>query len=138
MKNIAYFLLYNKNLFCVKNNEEVYEKIINYSFDKINYFKKIIRLIINKYNIKIIKNKSAKHFLFMKNLLGIDKENMPNILNLKIDQTDFKFSAKEREKDINFQIFKDENIQLEEFVYPKNNLKDILNYLKSYFDILEI
>ena len=138
LKNIAYFLLYNKSLFCVKKNEEVYEKIINYCFDKINYFKKIIRLIINKYNIKIIKNKSTKHFLFMKNLLGVDKENMPNILNLKIDKTDFKFNTKDREKDINFQIFKDEDIQLEEFVYPKNNLKDILNYLKSYFNILEI
>ena len=138
LKNISHFLLYNKSLFYVKNNEETYEKIINYAFDKINYFQRIIRLIINKYNIKIIKNKNSKHFLFMKNLLGIDKENMPNILNLKIDQTDFKFSTKEREKDINFQIFKDEDIKLDEFVYPKNNLKEILNYLKSYFYILEI
>ena len=138
LKNIVYVMLYDNNLFVIKKREETYEKIINYVFDKINYFCKIIRLIIKKYNIKIIKNRNAKHFLFMKNLLGVDNEGMPNIMNLKIDITDFKFTNKDREKDINYQIFLNEDIKFDKFVYPKNNLKEILNYFKSYLDILEI
>ena len=138
LKNIAYFIIYNKTLFEIENYYETYEKLINYVFDKINYFKQIIRLIIKKYYIKIIKNKNSKHFIFMKNLLGSDEEGMPNILNLRLDINDFKFSGKEKEKDINYQIFINENIDIDKFVYPKKNLEELLNYLKSYFDILEI
>ena len=138
LKNIVYLMICNKNLFDIKDYEETYEKIFNYIFDKINFFKKLIRLIINKYNIKVIKNKNWKHFVFMKNLLGIDDGGMPNILNLRLDSSDFKFNNKDRERDINYQIFMNEEIEIDKFVYPKINLKEMLNYLKSYFDILEI
>ena len=138
LKSIAYFLSNNKNLFSIQNYEETFKKLINYTFDKINYFNKIIRIIIKKYNIKVIKNKNSKHFLYMKDLLGSDENNMPNILNLKIDQIDFKFNNKDLEKDINYQIFMDEDININQFVYPKKNLGEMLNYLKSYLDILEI
>ena len=138
LKNIVYLLLYNKRLFRIKNREEIYDKIITYVFEKINYSKKIIRLIINKYNLKVIKNRNSKHLILMKNLLGIDNEGMPNILNLKLEPSDFKFTNKDREKDINYQIFIDEGIQIDTFSYPKNNLKEILNYFQSYIDILEI
>ena len=138
LKNIAYLMIYSKNLFNLNNPEEIYEKLINYTLGKINYFKIIIRLIINKYNINVIKTKNTKHFLFMKNLLGTNDENMPNILNLRLDPNDFKFTNKTTEKDINFQIFIEEKINIEKFVYPKKNLGELLNYFKSYFDILEI
>ena len=138
LKNIAYFIIYNKTLFEIENYYETYEKLINYVFEKINYFKQIIRLIIKKYYIKVIKNKNSKHFMFMKDLLGINEEGMPNILNLRLELNDFKFNNKEKEKDINYQIFIDENINLDKFVYPKKNLEELLNYIKSYLDILEI
>ena len=138
LKNIVYLLLNNKGFFDIKDREGIYEKIINYVYGKINYFKKLIGLIIKKYNIKIIKNKNYRHFMAMKKILGVDNEGNPNILNLKIDQSDFKFSSKDKEKDVNYKMFIDEEIDLSEFVYPKINLKEILNYFKSYLDILEI
>ena len=138
LKNIAFFFDNSKSLFVFDNYEETFKKLINYIFDKINFFKKIIRIIIKKYNIKVIKNKNSKHFLFMKNLLGVDENSMPNILNLRLDPNDFKFNYKDIEKDINYQIFIDEEINFSQFVYPKKNFGEMLNYLKSYFDILEI
>ena len=138
LKSIAYFLANNKTLFAFQNYEEAFKKLINYTFDKINYFKKIIRIIIKKYNIKVIRNKNSKHFLFWRNLLSVDENGMPNILNLRLDPNDFKFINKDIEKDINYQLFIDEDIYLNQFVYPKKNFGEMLNYLKSYLDILEI
>ena len=138
LKSIAYFFANNKTLFSIQNYEETFKKLINYTFEKINYFNKIIRIMIKKYNIKVIKNKNSKHFIFMKNLLGSDENRMPNILNLRIEQNDFKFINKDIEKDINYQIFIDEDININQFVYPKKNFGEMLNYLKSYLDILEI
>ena len=138
LKNLAYLMLYHKNLFEIINYKEAYDKLITYIFDKINYFKKIIRLIINKYDIKILKNKNWKNLLFMKNLLGIDTEGNPNIDHLKLDVSDFKFNKKDKEKDINYQIFVNEDIQIEKFTYPTKNFEDLIIYFKSYFHILGI
>ena len=138
LQNLAYLLIYQKRLFDIKDYKETYNKIIRYAIDKINYIKKIIRLIINKYELKIVKNKSSKHFVFMRNLLGIDKEGMPNIDNLKLDATDFKFNKKDKEKNINYQLFLNEDIQIDKFVYPKKNFAELIKYFKSYIHILEI
>ena len=138
LKSLAYLMLYNKNLFIINNYDKLYEKLIYYAFDKINYFKKIICIITNKYNIKIIKNKGIKNLTSMKNLLGIDKEGMPNILNLSLDSNDFIFNNKDKDKDINYQIFMNEEIQIDKFICPNKNLREILIHFKSYLDILEI
>ena len=138
LKNLAYLMLYHKHLFEIKNYKESYDKIILYTFDKINYIKKLIRLIINKYELKIVKNKNWKHLQFMKILLGADDEGNPNIEHLKLDSNDFKLNKKDKEKDLNYQIFVNEDIQIDKFVYPKINYSELINYFKSYFSILGI
>ena len=138
LKNLAYLMLYHNHLFEIKNYKEAFDKLISYAFDKIDYFKKIIRLIVNKYDIKIMKSRNMRHLIFMKNLLGVDTEGKPNIDKLKLDASDFKFNKKDKEKDLNYQIFVNEDIQLDKLVYPKKNFVELIEYFKSYFHILEI
>ena len=138
LKNIAYLLIYHKHLFEIKNYKETYEKLIKYVLGKINYLKKIILLIINKYEFKILKNRNWKNLMFRKNLLGIDNQGMPNIDHLKLDQTDFKLNKKDKEKDINYQIFVDLKIDIDKFIYLRVNFGKLIKYFKSYFQILGI
>ena len=139
LKSLAYLMLYHKHLFDIKNYKDAYDKLIIYVFEKINYIKKLLRLITNKYDIKIIKNKNWKNLIFMKNLLGIDNEGNPNIEHLKLDATDFKLNKKDKEKkDLNYQIFINEDIQIDNFVFPKTNFSELIQYFKSYFNILGI
>ena len=138
LQHLAYLMLYHKHLFELKDYKETYDKLIAYVFDKINYFNKIIRIIIKKYEIKAVKMKNWKHYLFMKKILGTNKEGLPNIDNLKLDPSDFKINKKDKEKDINYQLFMDEDIQIDKFVYPKKNFVELVQYLKSYFHILGI
>ena len=121
LKNLAYLLVYQKRLFDIKDYKQTYLKIVNYTIDKINYIKKIIRLIINKYELKILKNKNTKHFLAFKSMLGIGKDGMLNICKLKLDQSDFKISKKDKERDVNYQLFLNEDIQINSFPYSKKN-----------------
>ena len=51
LKSLAYLMLYHKHLFDIKNYKDAYDKLIIYVFEKINYIKKLLRLIINKYDI---------------------------------------------------------------------------------------
>ena len=138
LQHLAYLMLYHKHLFEIKNYKETYDKLMTYVFEKVNYLKKIIRIIIKKYDLKIVKMKNWKHYIFMKKILGTDKEGLPNIDNLKLDSADFKINKKDKEKDINSQLFLDEDIQIDTFVYPKKNFSDLVQYLKSYFNILAI
>ena len=136
--HLAYLMLYHKHLFDIKNYKEFYDKLIKYSFEKINYIKKLIRLIIHKYDIKVLKNKNWKTLNFMKTILGADVDGIPNIDHLKLDATDFKVSKRDKEKDANYHFLISEDIPINKFVYPKKNFSDLIKYYKSYFNILEI
>ena len=46
LKNLAYLMLYHKNLFEIINYKEAYDKLITYIFDKINYFFFIFNIYI--------------------------------------------------------------------------------------------
>ena len=136
--HLSYLMVYHKYLFDIKNYKDVYDKLINYAFDKINYFKKIIRFIIHKYDIKVLKSKNWRNFNFMKGILGADVDGLPNIDHLKLDANDFKISKKDKEKDPNYQYLINEDIQIGKFVYPKINFSESIKFFKSYFNILEI
>ena len=136
--HLSYLMVYHKYLFDIKNYKDIYDKLINYAFDKINYFKKIIRFIIHKYDIKVLKSKNWRNFNFMKGILGSDVDGLPNIDHLKLDANDFKISKKDKEKDPNYQYLINEDIQIGKFVYPKINFSESIKFFKSYFNILEI
>ena len=112
-------------------NFDIYERIINYVFEKINYFKELIKKLIEKYESKVTKNKSSKGISIMQNLLGIDENGMPNIYNLKFDTIDFK-----RGKGGN--INNNKNYNTNNLKLPSINYKKCLTYLKSYMNLLEI
>ena len=136
--HLSYLMVYHKYLFDIKNYKDVYDKLINYAFDKINYFKKIIRFIIHKYDIKVLKSKNWRNFTFMKGILGADVDGLPNLDHLKLDANDFKISKKDKKKDPNYQYLINEDIQIGKFVYPKINFNESIKFFKSYFNILEI